>query len=76
MSPFFLTHFLSFASLRLGVFALNFSSSVPIFRPHGWVPNLGENRSEKFLAKGFRSGNSLRRILPIATYAKSVIANR
>ena len=39
-----------FASLRLGVFALNSSSSIPIFRPHGWVPNLEENRSENFMS--------------------------
>ena len=32
--------FRSFASLRLGVFALNSSFSISILRPHGWVPNL------------------------------------
>jgi hypothetical protein len=35
-----------FASLRHCVFALNSSSSIPIFRPPCCVPNLEENRSE------------------------------
>jgi hypothetical protein len=40
----------TFASLRLGVFALNSCSSIPIFRPPCWVPNLEENRSKIFNA--------------------------
>ena len=50
----------SFASLRLGVFALNSYSSVPIFRPHGWVPNLEENRSEEFLTQRRRGARTQR----------------
>ena len=41
--------FTSIASLLFGDFASNSSSPVPIFRHHGWVPNLEEYRSEKLL---------------------------